>query len=82
MERACICESSFVWFVGVMSTKHVSNYMSIWGTVMMECRKCLETLVILLVRIRGFSLLVHRNKEYEAMRLIRVTSVLRKIRNA
>ena len=41
-----------------------------------------DSRLILLVRIRGFSLPVHRNKEYEAMRLIRVTSVLRKIRNA
>jgi hypothetical protein len=63
MECACICESSFVWFVGVMSTKHVSNYRSIWGTVMMECCKCLgDSRLILLVRIRGFSLPVHRRK--------------------
>jgi hypothetical protein len=41
-----------------------------------------DSRLILLVRIREFSLLVHRNKEYEAMRLIRVTSVPRKLRDA
>jgi hypothetical protein len=73
----------FVWFVGVMSTTHVSNYLSDLGNSDDGVSQVLgDSRLILLVRIRGFSLLVHRNKGIRSDAIDRVTSALRKLRNA